>query len=112
MSYLTYYSDSVSQSMWSLCGPLLQALFDWAIDYISEIMVPILNYISKVRAVNCCHVAVIENMFCSPHYFQDSATFLQISHNGQPLAILLLTIIEKTFQNDEYVTLICLQYIQ
>ena len=49
MSYLTYYSDHVTQMMWSLCGPLLQALFDWAIDYISEIMVPVLNYISKVR---------------------------------------------------------------
>lgn len=52
MSYLTYYSDSVSQVMWSLCGPLLQALYDWAIDYISEIMVPVLNYISKVLSLS------------------------------------------------------------
>lgn len=78
MSYLTYYSDAITPTMWSLCGPLLQALHDWAIDYISEIMVPVLNYISK-----------------------DAQTFLQLQYNGQPLALILLRIIEKTFQNDE-----------
>ena len=36
-----------------------QALNDWAVDYITEIMVPILNYMSKVcRVLLCMYVYV------------------------------------------------------
>jgi hypothetical protein len=36
-----------AQNMWTLCGPLLQALSDWAVDYIGEISVPLLQYVAK-----------------------------------------------------------------
>eukprot|EP01036_Dinobryon_divergens_P033075 gene33075-42787_t len=72
LGYLTYNSDQMSVALWSLCGPLLQALNDWAVDYISEIMVPILNYMSK-----------------------DIGTFLSSSHNGQPMPLLLLAVVDK-----------------
>jgi hypothetical protein len=49
ISGFTYYCDEISPAMWSLCGPLLHVLSDWAIDYVKEIMVPILNFICKVR---------------------------------------------------------------
>ena len=49
MSYLTYAGDSISPAMWGLCGPLLQALETWAYDYISNISVPLVNYITRVR---------------------------------------------------------------
>jgi hypothetical protein len=48
ISGFTYYCDEISPAMWSLCGPLLHVLSDWAIDYVKEIMVPILNFICKV----------------------------------------------------------------
>lgn len=78
ISGFTYYSDTISPYMWNLCGPLLQVLEDWAIDYIAEIMVPILNYVTK-----------------------DIATFLRGTHEGKPLAIWLLEIVKKIFTNDE-----------
>jgi hypothetical protein len=49
ISGFTYYYDSISPSMWQICGPLLHSLNDWAIDFISEFMVPILNYMTKVN---------------------------------------------------------------
>jgi hypothetical protein len=50
ISGFTYFSGDgcISPHMWSLCGPLLNVLFDWGIDYIAEFMVPLLNYITKV----------------------------------------------------------------
>jgi len=48
ISGFTYYFDVISESMWFVCGPLLHALNDWAIDFVSEFMVPILNYMTKV----------------------------------------------------------------
>ena len=33
--------------MWTLCGPLLVVMIDWGYDYLPELMVPILNYITK-----------------------------------------------------------------
>jgi hypothetical protein len=44
----TYYGDSISLATWSTCGPLLFCLNEWAIDYVSEMMVPILNFMTKV----------------------------------------------------------------
>mmetsp|Transcript_23745 Transcript_23745/g.34001 ORF Transcript_23745/g.34001 Transcript_23745/m.34001 type:complete len:1123 (-) Transcript_23745:74-3442(-) len=77
MGYLTYSSDTISSTLWVMCGPLLQVLYNWGIDYITEIMVPILNYLSK-----------------------DIDTFLNTTHNGQPLTMLLLSVVEKVFSND------------
>lgn len=78
ISGFTYYSDTISPYMWNLCGPLLQVLDDWAIDYIAEIMVPILNYVTK-----------------------DISTFLQGVHEDKPFVIWLLQIVQKIFENDE-----------
>ena len=33
--------------MWSMCGPLLVVMSDWGYDYMPELMVPVLNYITK-----------------------------------------------------------------
>lgn len=51
ISTYTYYSmdNGISRTMWSLCGPLLHSLYEWAIDYICQIMAPILNYMTKVN---------------------------------------------------------------
>jgi hypothetical protein len=43
----TYSSSGISPAMWSLCGPLLAALNTWAIDYITDFMTAVLNYITK-----------------------------------------------------------------
>lgn len=36
ISGFTYHSEGITPTMWSLCGPLLFALNDWAIDYIGK----------------------------------------------------------------------------
>jgi len=78
ISNFTYYSDTISPHMWSLCGPLLAVLQEWAIDYIAEIMVPILNFITK-----------------------DVLTFFQGVHNGKPFVVMILSVVEAAFGNDE-----------
>lgn len=78
MSFFTYSGEGISTGMWSLCGPLLYCLEHYAVDYISEIMVPILNYLTK-----------------------GTPTFIKAVHNGKPLVHQLLGIIANTFQNDE-----------
>ncbi len=78
ISGFTYYADTISPHMWSLCGPLLLVLHDWAIDYIKEIMVPILNFMCK-----------------------DVTSFLQGSHQGEPYVIMLFNIATKVFGSDE-----------
>lgn len=78
VSGYTTFSEGISPTMWSLCGPLLQVLNDWAIDYISEIMTPVLNYISK-----------------------DISTFLQGSHMGQSFVDIILSVSEKVFESSE-----------
>ena len=78
LTQFTYYGDDISPTLWHLCGPLLEALDTWAYDYISEIMTPLLNYMSK-----------------------DIHTFMTICHNGVPLGQLLLKVVEKAFLNDD-----------
>ena len=78
ISGFTYYVDTISPHMWSLCGPLLAVLHDWGIDYIAEIMVPLLNFMTK-----------------------DVVTFLQGAHEGVPLVAMVLNTVEKIFENDE-----------
>ena len=77
MGYFTYCTDGISPGIWTLCGPLLKALDDWAFDYMSEIMVPILNFISK-----------------------DINTFMQGHFEGKPYVLMLLEIIKKAFDED------------
>jgi hypothetical protein len=81
LNYFTYYGIStISPGVWSMCGPLLTALDDWATDYLKDIMVPLLNYMSK-----------------------DMATFLTGTvADGTPFVPFLLRIIEKTIKGESY----------
>lgn len=82
ISFLTYCPETIGAGTWSLAGPLLQCLGDWAIDYIGEIMVPLLNYMSKdIRAFMTC----------------------VSSTNNQPLTLMLLDKIGEVYKNtDDY----------
>lgn len=47
VSYMTFYSPSISLDMWSLWPLIMEALNDWAIDFFENILVPLDNYISR-----------------------------------------------------------------
>eukprot|EP01038_Epipyxis_sp_PR26KG_P009275 gene9275-12495_t len=79
LGYFTYFPETISNNVWSVCGPLLSALYDWAIDYVTEIMNPILNYITKGIEIFLGGI-------------NDST--------GEPFIVLLLKIVEKIFLND------------
>jgi hypothetical protein len=46
-SFFSYAVDQISPELYSFCGPLLVASGGWAEDYLINIMVPLLNFISK-----------------------------------------------------------------
>jgi hypothetical protein len=54
VSYLTYYSPSISLAMWQLYPIMCKALHDWAMDYFENILIPLDNYISRSTEVRCC----------------------------------------------------------
>lgn len=47
VSYMTYFSETISLEMWSLWPLMINALDDWAIDFFENILVPLDNYISR-----------------------------------------------------------------
>ncbi|KAL9247096.1 hypothetical protein vseg_020563 [Gypsophila vaccaria] len=47
VSYMTFFSPTISVEMWSLWPLMTEALSDWAIDYFPNILVPLDNYISR-----------------------------------------------------------------
>lgn len=47
MSYLTYYPEQVSPQVWALLGPLVNALDEYAYDYLNAMMPSLFNYVSK-----------------------------------------------------------------
>ncbi|RLM75616.1 importin beta-like SAD2 [Panicum miliaceum] len=47
VSYMTFYSPSISLDMWSLWPLIMEALNDWAIDFFENILVPLDNYVSR-----------------------------------------------------------------
>ncbi|XP_065012601.1 importin beta-like SAD2 isoform X1 [Musa acuminata AAA Group] len=47
VSYMTFYSPTISLEMWSLWPLIMDALGDWAIDFFDNILVPLDNYISR-----------------------------------------------------------------
>ncbi|KAK3005637.1 hypothetical protein RJ639_017008 [Escallonia herrerae] len=47
VSYMTFFSPTISMDMWSLWPLLMEALSDWAIDFFPNILVPLDNYISR-----------------------------------------------------------------
>ncbi|PWA89663.1 importin-beta domain, Armadillo-type fold protein [Artemisia annua] len=47
VSYMTFFSPTISMDMWTLWPLLMEALADWAIDFFPNILVPLDNYISR-----------------------------------------------------------------
>ncbi|XP_031375636.1 importin beta-like SAD2 isoform X2 [Punica granatum] len=47
VSYMTFYSPTISMDMWSLWPLMMEALADWAIDFFPNILVPLDNFISR-----------------------------------------------------------------
>ncbi|KAJ4968064.1 hypothetical protein NE237_014765 [Protea cynaroides] len=47
VSYMTFFSPTISLEMWSLWPSMMEALTDWAIDFFPNILVPLDNYISR-----------------------------------------------------------------
>jgi hypothetical protein len=78
LSYFTYSGDDISPNVWALCGPLLHALSDWAYDSMQEIMVPLLNYMTRA-----------------------TPTFIAGHHNGVPFVQTLCLVIERAFLNTD-----------
>lgn len=50
VSYMTFYSPTISLEMWTLWPLMMDALGDWAIDYFENILVPLDNYVSRSTA--------------------------------------------------------------
>ncbi|XP_062108053.1 importin beta-like SAD2 isoform X1 [Humulus lupulus] len=50
VSYMTFFSPTISLDMWSLWPLMMEALNDWAIDFFPNILVPLDNYISRGTA--------------------------------------------------------------
>ncbi|XP_012487018.1 importin beta-like SAD2 isoform X1 [Gossypium raimondii] len=50
VSYMTFFSPTISLEMWSLWPLMIEALADWAIDFFPNILVPLDNYISRGTA--------------------------------------------------------------
>ncbi|XP_022761680.1 importin beta-like SAD2 isoform X2 [Durio zibethinus] len=50
VSYVTFFSPTISLDMWSLWPLMIEALADWAIDFFPNILVPLDNYISRGTA--------------------------------------------------------------
>ncbi|KAK1299968.1 hypothetical protein QJS10_CPB13g00661 [Acorus calamus] len=47
VSYMTFFSPTISLDMWSLWPLIIEALGDWAIDFFDNILVPLDNFISR-----------------------------------------------------------------
>ncbi|OIV91182.1 hypothetical protein TanjilG_30404 [Lupinus angustifolius] len=50
ISYMTFFSPTISLDMWSLWPLMMEALADWAIDFFPNILVPLDNFISRGTA--------------------------------------------------------------
>ncbi|KAB1213416.1 hypothetical protein CJ030_MR5G003514 [Morella rubra] len=50
VSYMTFFSPTISMDMWSLWPLMMESLADFAIDYFPNILVPLDNYISRGTA--------------------------------------------------------------
>ena len=77
LNMLMYTESPISPGLYSICGPLLGALDAFAIDYICDIMVPLLHFMTK-----------------------DMASFLSGIHENVPFPTILLNIIQKQFVDD------------
>ncbi|KAE8712327.1 Importin beta-like SAD2 [Hibiscus syriacus] len=50
VSYMTFFTPTISLDMWSLWPLMIEALADWAIDFFPNILVPLDNYVSRGTA--------------------------------------------------------------
>lgn len=79
MESCTRFPDmAISPNMWSLVGPTLTALDSFAIDFIDDIMPPILNYMTR-----------------------DMATFFTTTYNGQPCISILWNTVSKLLTGEK-----------
>ncbi|XVE84540.1 hypothetical protein DITRI_Ditri17bG0021400 [Diplodiscus trichospermus] len=55
VSYMTFFSPTISLDMWNLWPLMIEALADWAIDFFPNVLVPLDNYISRgtVHYLSC-----------------------------------------------------------
>lgn len=74
---LSYYSEEISETLWQCFGPMLEAVDDWAWDYMMEFVSPITNFIAKGTAV-----------------------FLQGNYNGKPFLDGVLAMCQKAIEHD------------
>lgn len=51
ITYLTYYMPTISQRMWNLYPRILSCMEGWAMDYVSEFVPAVDNFISRGTAV-------------------------------------------------------------
>jgi len=63
LTYLTYYAPTISDGVWSLYKPLCQSFFDWAFDYLSNINLPLDNYISRCNDRFLAHPEHVETVY-------------------------------------------------
>ncbi|TYK24814.1 importin beta-like SAD2 [Cucumis melo var. makuwa] len=50
VSFMTFFSPTISMDMWSLWPLMMEALSEWAIDFFPNILVPLDNYVSRGTA--------------------------------------------------------------
>ena len=77
LNMLLYSDAPISPGLYSICGPLLGALDAFAVDYICDIMVPLLHFMTK-----------------------DMSSFLQGVHESTPFASILLNVVQRLFVED------------
>ena len=75
---LSYYPDTISETLWECFGPMLEAVNEWAWDYMMEFVSPITNFIAKGTDV-----------------------FLQGNYNGKPFLNNVLELCQKAIEHDE-----------
>ena len=51
LSYLTQSAYPITAEAWLFCGQLIHIANEWAFDYLSEVLAPLSNFITKVS----CH---------------------------------------------------------
>lgn len=53
ISFFTYYCDHVHPGTWDLLRILFVCLDDWAYDYLSSFMTPLINFMARVSVMLC-----------------------------------------------------------
>ena len=77
LGYFTYFSTGTySEGLWRLCGAMLDAMNDWAFDFMNEMLSPLLTFLTRGASI-----------------------FLQSVHNGIPYVTLYLSSIQKGFES-------------